>query len=83
VSVDVTDRKRELVELRNFTEVLEAAVNVLQGDVFDRETIGDGHRAGSGAHRRNLLKAKWCGNAHTGVNGGQSTPKCESAAFTI
>jgi signal transduction histidine kinase len=26
VSVDVTDRKRELVELRNFTEVLEAAV---------------------------------------------------------
>src|ERR1700722_20707585 len=26
VSVDVTDRKRELVELRNFTEALEAAV---------------------------------------------------------
>ena len=26
VSVDVTERKRELVELRNFTETLEAAV---------------------------------------------------------
>ncbi|HEX3710184.1 MAG TPA: ATP-binding protein [Pseudolabrys sp.] len=36
VSVDVTDRKRELVELRNFTEALEAAVKERTHELEDR-----------------------------------------------